>query len=100
MSAPAGATNTEPGQETNPERKPISMHKRTDLSAGNLNGADRLSVELIEPTDLPAAILIRWPEKPSITTPDAYANVAAAAMQILAGAVVELATIRVWKKKL
>jgi hypothetical protein len=36
---------------------------------------------------MPAAILLRWPQKPSITTPDAYSNMAAAAMQILAAAV-------------
>jgi hypothetical protein len=47
---------------------------------------------------MPAAILLRWPTKPSITTPDAYANVAAAAMQVLAAAVVELAAIRAWRK--
>jgi len=34
----------------------------------------------------------------SITTPDGYSNVAAAAMQILAAAVTELAAIRVRKR--
>jgi hypothetical protein len=29
------------------------MSKRTDLPAGNLNGSDRLTVELIEPTGKP-----------------------------------------------
>jgi hypothetical protein len=47
---------------------------------------------------MPAAILLRWPTKPSVCTPDAYANVAAGIMQILAGAVTELAAITVWKK--
>jgi hypothetical protein len=74
------------------------MPHRTELSAGNLNGADRLVVELIEPAELPPVIRIKWPAKPSITTPDAYGNAAAAAMQVLAAAVVELAAIRTWRR--
>jgi hypothetical protein len=74
------------------------MHQNTQLASGLINGHDRLTIELVQPPDMPAAILLRWPTKPSITTPDAYANVAAAAMQDLAAAVVELAAIRAWRK--
>jgi hypothetical protein len=74
------------------------MHQTTQLASGLINGHDRLTVELVEPPDLPAAVLLRWPQKPSITTPDAYSNVAAAAMQILAAAVTELSALRVRKK--
>jgi hypothetical protein len=63
-----------------------------------INGHDRLTVELVEPPDLPAVVLLRWPQKPSVCTPDAYSNVAAAAMQILAAAVTELSALRVRKK--
>ena len=73
-------------------------NQTTQLSSGLINGHDRLTVELVGPPDLPAAVLLRWPQKPSVCTPDAYANVAAAAMQILAAAVVELAAIRIWRK--
>jgi hypothetical protein len=45
---------------------------------------------LVEPPDLPPGIVLRWPQKPSVTTPDAYAN---AAMQVLSAAVIELAAI-------
>jgi hypothetical protein len=76
------------------------MNQTTQLASGLINGHDRLTVELVQPPDLPAAVLIRWPQKPSITTPDAYSNVAAAAMQILAAAVTELSALRVRKKKL
>jgi hypothetical protein len=75
------------------------MHQNTQLASGLINGHDRLTIELVQPPDMPAAILLRWPAKPSITTPDAYANVAAAAMQDLAAAVVELAAIRAWRKR-
>jgi hypothetical protein len=74
------------------------MHQTTQLASGLINGHDRLTVELVEPPDLPAAVLLRWPQKPSITAPDAYSNVAAAAMQILAAAVTELSALRVRKK--
>jgi hypothetical protein len=74
------------------------MHQNTQLASGLINGHDRLTIELVQPPDMPAAILLRWPTKPSITTPGAYANVAAAAMQDLAAAVVELAAIRAWRK--
>jgi hypothetical protein len=74
------------------------MNQTTQLASGLINGHDRLPVELVEPPDLLAAVLLRWPTKPSVCTPDAYANVAAACMQVLAAAVTELAAIRVWKR--
>jgi hypothetical protein len=52
---------------------------------------DRRACRTARPT---AAILLRWPQKPSIATPDAYANVAAAAMQVLAAAVIELGALK------
>jgi hypothetical protein len=74
------------------------MHQTTQLSSGLINGHDRLTVELVEPRDLPAVVLLRWPTKPSVCTPDTYANVAAAAMQVLAAAVIELAALKTWRR--
>jgi hypothetical protein len=48
------------------------MHQRTDLSAGNLNGSDRLSVELIRSPDSPPIVAIIWPSTATITTPAQY----------------------------
>jgi len=45
-------------------------NQTTHLASGLINGHDRLTVELVEPPDLPAAILLHWPQKPSITTAD------------------------------
>ena len=73
------------------------MHT-TQLAHGKITNADTLTVQLVEPPDMPPVIRLRWPEKPLITTPDAYANVAAGIMQILAAAVVELAALKVWRK--
>ena len=72
--------------------------QNTQLAHGKITNANTLTIELIEPPGMPAAILFRWPQKPSITTPDAYSNMAAAAMQILAAAVTELAALRVRKR--
>ena len=74
------------------------MPNRTDLSAGALNGSDRLVVELIEPTDTPPFIAFNWPPKPRVCTPAQLDQVVAAAMRLLSNAVVELAAIRVHRK--
>ena len=68
-------------------------HPTAPLASGPVNH-DQITVELVEPPDTPAIVAIKWPTKPSITTPDAYSNVAAACMQILSAAVIELAAIR------
>jgi hypothetical protein len=70
------------------------MPKRTDLSAGNLNGSDRLTVELVEPTGKPPIIAITWPPKPTVCTPAQFDQVVAAAMRLLSTAVVELAALK------
>jgi hypothetical protein len=59
---------------------------------------DRKTVELGEPSDLPAAVLLCWPTKPTVTTLAVYSRVAAAPMQILASASTQLASIKVWKR--
>ena len=41
------------------------MHQTTQLASGLINGHDRLTIELVEPANLPATILLRWPQKPS-----------------------------------
>jgi len=51
----------------------------TQLAHGKITKADHLTIELVEPPNMPPVIRLRWPAKPSITTPDAYTNAAAAA---------------------
>jgi hypothetical protein len=74
------------------------VNQTTQLASGLINGHDRLTGELAEPPDLAAVVVLRWPQKPSITTPDAYSNVAAVAMQVLAAAVIELAALKTWRR--
>jgi hypothetical protein len=74
------------------------MSNVTPLSSGSLNG-QTLKIELVEPgNDLPNAVAIRWPQKPTITSPAAFDKAVADTMKVLSNAVVELAAIRVWKK--
>jgi hypothetical protein len=70
------------------------MNQRTDLSAGTINGHDRLVVELIEPPDTPPIVAINWPAKRTVCTPAKCAEVAAAAMRLLANASTALARIK------
>jgi len=74
----------------------LSQSSPVELASGQLTAADSLTVELIEPTGLPAAILIKWPAAPSVVAPNprALANVASAVVRILAGAQAKVATIK------
>jgi hypothetical protein len=74
------------------------MHNVTPLSSGSLNG-QTLKIELVEPdNDLPNAVVVKWPAKPTITSPATFDKVVADTMRLLSNAVVELAALRVWKK--
>ncbi len=74
------------------------MSNVTPLSSGSLNG-QTLTIELVEPgNDLPNAVVVKWPAKPTISSPATFDKVVADAMKILSNAVVELATLRVWKR--
>jgi hypothetical protein len=70
------------------------MPKRTDLAAGNLNGSDRLTVELIERTDTPPVVVVNWPGQPTVCTPATYDQVSAAAMRLLAAASTAVAGLK------
>jgi hypothetical protein len=73
-------------------------HQTTPLSSGSLNG-QTLKVELVEPgNDLPNAVVVKWPAKPTITSAATFDQTVTAAMKILANASVELAALKVWKK--
>ena len=74
------------------------MSKVTKLARGPINGADELSIDLVEPTDLPPVIRIRWPDKPTVCPPAQLNATVAAAMRVMSNAVVELAALRLWRK--
>jgi hypothetical protein len=70
----------------------------TELAHGKITNNDHLTIELLEPPDLPAVIRLRWPDKATLCPPTQLDAVVAAAMRILVNAVVELAALRVRKK--
>jgi hypothetical protein len=76
----------------------LSNHPTTPLSSGSLNG-QTLKIELVEPgNDRPNAVVVKWPVKPTISSPAAFDKLAADTMRVLSNAVVELAAIRVGKR--
>jgi hypothetical protein len=53
------------------------MTQSTILSGGPINGADAITIELIQPDSMPAVVRIVWPTAAMITTPARYLEVAA-----------------------
>jgi hypothetical protein len=73
----------------------LPNHPITPLASGTISASDdRISVELIQPADMPAVIRIVWPTAATITTAARYTEVAAAAMKVLAEASTMLARIK------
>jgi hypothetical protein len=66
----------------------------TILSSGPINGPDTLTIEVIQPDNLPAVVRIVWPTAATITTPAHCLEVARAAMRLLTEASTTLARIR------
>ncbi|HEY6685494.1 MAG TPA: hypothetical protein VI094_04710 [Propionibacteriaceae bacterium] len=61
----------------------MSQSSITPLASGRLNG-QTLTIELVEPgNDLPNAVVVKWPVKPTISRSAAFDKVVADAMKIL-----------------
>ena len=45
------------------------MTKVTLLAAGQITPADTLTIDLVEATETPPAVLLRWPGQPSVADP-------------------------------
>jgi hypothetical protein len=66
------------------------------LASGRLTAAgDRLTIELHQPADNPAVVLLRWPVAASVVNPNpkALAAVAASMVRVLAEAQAKLVTL-------
>jgi hypothetical protein len=64
------------------------------LAVGSVTQSDQLAVELVQPPDTPAAILIKWPAKPTVTDPAKLTSTIAAIVRVLGTAQIELAARR------
>ena len=63
----------------------------TQLARGTVNGADQLSVQLIQPDGVPAVVRINWPRRPTTAAAAHYPAVAAAIVKIIADSAMALA---------
>jgi hypothetical protein len=70
------------------------MSKTTILASGKISPTDALLVELREPDDFPASILITWPPAPSVADPRRFGATANAVARLMATAITKLAEIR------
>ena len=70
------------------------MPKPTTLASGQLNKSDQLDVELHQPADLPAFILVKWPAAPSVASPETFDNLVAAVFRVLSDARTALSRMR------
>ena len=74
------------------------MNQSTILAQGTINGADSLTIELVQPADHPPIVRIAWPAKPSITQSPRFNATAAEAMKILAYASTRYTQIRAQRR--
>jgi hypothetical protein len=72
----------------------LPKHPITLSSGAIKQSGDQLTVELVEPADMPPVVRIVWPTAPTITTPARYTEVASTAMRLLAEASTTLARIK------
>jgi hypothetical protein len=47
----------------------LPNHPITPLAHGQINGTDTITIELIQPADMPPVVRIVWPTAPTITPP-------------------------------
>jgi hypothetical protein len=72
----------------------LSSESDRFLAVGAVSQSDQLAVELVQPPDTPAAILIKWPAKPTVTDPAKLTATVAAIVRVLGTAQIELAARR------
>jgi hypothetical protein len=67
------------------------MSKTTILASGQITTTDALHVELREPDEFPASILIIWPQAPMVVDPRRFGATANAVARLMATAITTLA---------
>jgi hypothetical protein len=72
------------------------MSKTTTLASGRITPTDAILVELREPDEHPASILISWPQAPSVVDPYRFGTTANAVARLMATAITKLGEIRAY----
>jgi hypothetical protein len=70
------------------------MSEITELASGQITATDQLTIELIEPNETPAVIIVRWPAKPTVLHPHRFGSAVDTAARAFAAAAVRLAAIK------
>ena len=67
---------------------------RSALAEGDINGSDRIVVELLSPPDMPQVIMIRWPQHCTVVAPTRFPSTASEIARLFARASTELTRIK------
>jgi hypothetical protein len=72
------------------------MSKTTTLGETQVTPSlhDTVTIQLIQPADLPPIVQVAWPLQPSVIDPENFGDTAAALVKMLSTAHVELARIK------
>ena len=65
--------------------------QRTEFARGTINQSDELLIELRQPDNMPATVVIIWPTAPSVAAPAAFPATASKITALVASAAVRLA---------
>ena len=69
----------------------------TPLASAQMNH-DTISIELLEPADLPAMVRVVWPPQPTVIDPKRFPDTAATIARLFAEAATRLASIKAGKR--
>ncbi|MCE3275364.1 MAG: hypothetical protein K0R13_1219 [Propionibacteriaceae bacterium] len=58
------------------------MSQITQLASAQLTAVDVLTIELVETSEHPTVVIIRWPDKPSVIHPRRFPDVAGAVVRL------------------
>jgi hypothetical protein len=70
------------------------MSQTTQLASSQITPTDSITVELVEADETPAAIIVRWPAKPTVCHPRRFPDTAAHLARLFAEAATTLAGIK------
>jgi hypothetical protein len=70
------------------------MSKVTELALSQITPTTTITIELVEADETPAAIIIRWPVKPTVCHPRRFPDTAAHIARLFAEAATTLAAIK------
>jgi hypothetical protein len=74
------------------------MSQITQLASAQLTAVDVLTIELVETSEHPTVVIIRWPDEPSVIHPRRFPDVASVVVRLFAEAHTTLASIKAGRR--